>query len=468
MSAELSPADLASPAAISSWIPPRVQPPRAALPLWRFLPAFLKNPLRGIPEPVYHEAMFVPSSMRGRMAWITDPGLVEQVLLRQADKFSKTEVERRIFEPIVGGGILTANGQDWRWQRRLLAPLFRPSELLTFVPQMTVALDHLLARWATDTQGRVRRIDDDMTDLTFDVLTSTLFAGCTEAEGTVLKSATGKYLERTSWEIAFEILQFPKWLWHPYKREMRRAAHDLQSTLTGLVARERTKGWASGGLGAKLGAAVDPDTGQSMSDAMIVANLGTFAAAGHETTAKALTWALYLIARVPHWQNQIRDEVARVVGSGVIEARHIDDLVVTRQVLEEAMRLYPPAPVMTRQAIEEVTLGGRTFAAGSLIVIPVYVIQRHRALWERPDEFDPTRFAPERAKTYLRTQFMPFGFGPRICIGMSFAMIEATLLLAGMVRGADFFVDENVAPEPLSRVTLRPRGGMPMRVATRK
>ena len=155
-----------------------------------------------------------------------------------------------------------------------------------------------------------------------------------------------------------------------------------------------------------------------------------------------------------------------VAGDGLIDHGHLDKLVVTRQVLKEAMRLYPPAPVMNRVVREDTMLGHEKLEKGTLIVIPVYALHRHRKLWSDPDVFDPTRFTPENEKSHARAQYMPFGFGPRLCIGMSFAMMEGQALLATLVRGARFDWDGQTAPEPLSRVTLRPRGGMPLTVET--
>lgn len=245
---------------------------------------------------------------------------------------------------------------------------------------------------------------------------------------------------------------------------MRRAADALQSTMRAIIERERANGWASGGLMARLGAARDPETQTPMSDKQIAHNLMTFAAAGHETTAKALTWTLYLLARSPDWQQKVRDEVQRVVQGDPIEAHHVDQLIVTAQVLKEAMRLYPPAPIMGRMTREPIDIAGHQLPAGALLIIPIYAIHRHRALWMEPDAFDPTRFVPELEKQQKRTQYMPFGFGPRTCIGMNFAMIEAIVLLAEMIRSAEFTCSEHLAPEPLSRVTLRPRHGMPIAV----
>ena len=145
-------------------------------------------------------------------------------------------------------------------------------------------------------------------------------------------------------------------------------------------------------------------------------------------------------------------------------AEHIDALELTRQVVKEAMRLYPPAPVMGRMTREALNFGGHRFPAGAMLIVPIYIVHRHRKLWDDPDRFDPTRFTRERAQHHRRTQFMPFGFGPRTCVGMSFAMIEAVSLLSMLVRDAEFTCDSTLAPEPISRVTLRPHGGMPLAV----
>jgi cytochrome P450 len=204
-----------------------------------------------------------------------------------------------------------------------------------------------------------------------------------------------------------------------------------------------------------------------MSEKQLIDNLATFLAAGHETTAKALTWTLYLLARAPEWQERVRTEVENVAGSSSIDAQHLDRLPITRSVLKESMRLYPPAPVMTRRAAQDLTLGGIPLAMDTLIMIPIFAVHRHRKLWDDPDRFDPTRFDPEREAKYPRTQFMPFGFGPRTCIGATFAMMEATAILATLVRAARLEWDGKHAPEPISRVTLRPRGGMPLVVSLR-
>jgi cytochrome P450 len=214
----------------------------------------------------------------------------------------------------------------------------------------------------------------------------------------------------------------------------------------------------------RLMAARDPDTGQPMNEQQLIDNLLTFYLAGHETTAKALTWTLYLLAQSPDWTGALKEEIARITGGQAVTAEHIDRLVLTQQVIKESMRLFPPVPVMSRQAVAATTLGPHAIEAGTSAVIPIFALQRHRARWDNPDTFDPARFAPEREAKISRYQYMPFGAGPRICIGMAFAMIEATAMLATMLQSARFGTVPGRAPMPVARVTLVPKGGMPLSI----
>lgn len=448
--------------------PPTVQQPPRPLPLRRFLLRFVRNPLQSLPAPVYEEPIVVHDNGRSIVAWVTHPSLVEKVLLHANEHFPKTELEKQVFASTLGDGILTSGGASWRWQRRTAAPLFRPADLANLVPAMTWAAEEQVTRWRDSPPGTMQPIDRDMTETTFHVISATMFAGSADAEAKAILNAADTALATISWDIAAAMLRAPSWLWYPGKFRRRRAGQTLRTSVAAILARRRAAGMEGDDLLGRLARAQDPDTAAPMSEKQLIDNLVTFLAAGHETTAKALTWTLYLLARAPEWQERVRDEVAAVIGSSTIEARHLDELPVTRAVLKESMRLYPPAPVMTRVAADEMTLGGKTIPAGTLIVIPVYAVHRHRKLWDDPDRFDPDRFTPEREATYLRTQFMPFGFGPRTCIGMSFAMMEAIAILATLVQRARFGWDGRHAPEPVSRVTLRPKGGMPLMVWLRE
>jgi cytochrome P450 len=459
----MSPSQLTKPQ-LGGLYPPTVEPAPRPLPLRHFLIRFVKNPLSSLPQAVYEQGIVAYDNGRGVVAWVTDPALIEEVLLARADSFGKTQVEKRVFESTMGDGILTSQGASWKWQRRTAAPLFRPADLAGLVPAMTEAAEEQLRRWAAAPAGSRQAVDRDMTETTFRVISTTMFAGSADAEAAAILHAADKALSTISWDVAAAMLHFPHWLWYPGKYRRARAGRDLREAVRCVLARRRANGLQGNDLLARLARARDPQTGAPMSEKQLVDNLVTFLAAGHETTAKALTWTLYLMARAPEWQHRIRREVREVAGDEPITAEHIEQLTLTRAVLEESMRLYPPAPVMTRQVIEDTVLGGERLPAGAHIVISIFAVHRHRKLWTDPDRFDPDRFLPERKARYARTQFMPFGFGPRTCIGASFAMLEGLAILATLVRRADFEWDGDHAPEPLSRVTLRPKGGMPLHV----
>ncbi len=303
-----------------------------------------------------------------------------------------------------------------------------------------------------------------MTAVTFDVVSRTVLAGCDARDGAIIQRAGRAFLDHSTWAISYATLGIPEWLWHPGRRRMLAAAREEREAVARLVARRLKDRQAGDDLLSRLLAARHPESNEPMSEEKLVDNLLTFLAAGHETTAKVLTWALYLLARAPEWQELVRNEAIAVAGARAITGADIEKLAVTQRIIKETMRLYPPAPVLTRVATEDITLGGFEIAKDTLIVIPVYATHRHRALWEDPDRFDPDRFLPEHEAGRPRAQFMPFGYGPRTCIGSAFAMIEATAILATLVRGARFEWDGLHAPEPQARVTLRPRGGMPLKV----
>lgn len=457
------PAESAPPA--EALYPPRVTPPDAPLPLPRFFRAFVINPLRGLPRSCYEQDITViRPSPRLCVAWVTAPHLIEQVLLAEAHRFHKSEVERRVFSRSLRESVLTSDGNSWRWQRRVLAPLFRPSEIAAYVPAMAAAAEAQAERWRAS--PGVRDIEGDMTRTTFDVILATMLAGNRPAEAEAVMTGGADFLARISWELAYAVLKIPRWLPHPATWQMSRAARRMRRAVTAIVRRRAaaTDAAATGDLLSRLIAARDPETGQPMGEEMLVNNVLTLLEAGHETTAKALTWTLYLLARAPSWQHRVRTEVDAVCGPRPVEARHVDHLAVTQRVLKETMRLYPPAPVIGRDCDAPVEIAGNQLPAGSQIVIPIWALHRHERLWEDPHHFDPDRFLPEREASIGRTQYMPFGAGPRICIGSSFAMTEATVLLATFVRAARFGWDGRHAPEPVSRVTLRPKGGMPLEV----
>lgn len=445
--------------------PPTAKPSARALPLLPFLARFIRNPLRSLPRAVYEQPVVTYGRKRPLVAWVTAPALIERILIKDAETFPKTRLDRRVLKPMVGEGLLTAEGESWRWQRKLASPLFRHSELLNYVPVIVDAAEERIRRWRERGAGARTAIDHEMTEATFSVITRTILAGIDETEAAAMKDSARAYLDPITWEVAAALLQIPETTWHPGKRQMREAAARSRAIVARLLEKHRQAGAAGDDLVVRLISARDPDTGQPMPDDMIVDNLATFLLAGHETTAKALTWSLYLLARAPHWQDHLREEISAATGSVPVDASTIARLPLTARFLKESMRLYPPVPVMTRVTSEDIEIGGTHLPKPTLIVIPIYAVHRHRLLWSDPDSFDPDRFLPENETKIARTQFMPFGYGPRVCIGSAFANLEAITLLAEFLRNARFDWDGRHTPGPISRVTLRPKGGMPLLVS---
>lgn len=445
--------------------PPAIVPPVSQGRVRQIL-RFIRNPIAALPLAVYEQRLVRDSYQPERYIWTADAEHIAQVLLEDAGKFLKTPVDKRIFKPAIGQGILTSEGAIWRWHRKAAAPLFRYSELLQYVPAMTAAARRQVATWQSiRNSGALRAVDHDMTSVTFDVISNTILAGCGAGDSAVIQHSGEAFLDPISWEIVYALLHIPVWMPFPGKRRMLKGAAMLREAVGRLVIARRAESDHGGDILGRLLDARHPETGKGMPDDEIIDNLATFLLAGHETTARALTWTLYLLARSPVWQQRVRDEVRAVAGDAPIAAEHVERLLVTSQVLKESMRLYPPAPVISRMAAEAVKLGNEIIAKGAIVIIPIFALHRHRSLWDDPDRFDPDRFLPEREAMMARTQYIPFGFGPRICIGASFAMLEAKILLAEFIRGASFDWDGKHMPEPISRVTLRPKGGMPLRVA---
>lgn len=444
--------------------PRSVKPVAGPMPVYRFLFEFVQNPLRVVPEQAYHDKMVVRQRYGGgKSAWITDPALIEEVLIKNPAAVRKSDIEKRVLGKPFGDGVLTSDGASWRWQRRTMAPLFRTHDIQACVPAMARAAEEQVERWRREGSGW-KRVDSDMTEVTFASIARTMLDGSELPETATIRRATERFLSFVSLDAGFAVLKLPSWVQHPGTYFMHRAVRQLRSAVLALITRRREElargeGADRQDLLSRLMEARDPETGEPMPETQLVDNLLTLLEAGHETTAMALTWTLYLLARAPEWQAAIRKEVIGAAGKETITAAHLPALPLLHQVLKESMRLFPPAPSIARAVTERISLGGVEFEPGDMMVFPIFCIHRHRSLWSNPDRFEPQRFSPER-ETYARTQYMPFGAGPRVCIGNAFAMVEAATLLASFVRGAQFDWDGKSEPEPILRVTLRPRGGM--------
>jgi len=451
-------------------IPPRIQPPANPLKGLAFLSAFLRNPLEAVPQAVYDEDVSVNAVGGMQRLWVTGPALVKSVLLDDRDKYRKLS-QIRLLSPLLGTGILTSEGAEWKWQRQASAPLFRHQELLGFVPTFVRATETLVERWRSAPAGALQPVDRDMTLATFDVISATLLPSADRTVGPAVESSMALFQRAGGWGLLYAILGAPRWLPRPGLISGARATVALRASVAAMLRERRAIEAASGespdDLLHRLMCARDPESGQSMNDEQLVDNLLTFYLAGHETTARALAWTLYLVARYPDWAARLEEEIERVTGGRPVESAHIERLALVQQVIKESMRLYPPVPLLSRQCVTPTRLGDIEIRPGATVAMPIYAMHRHARRWENPDAFDPTRFAPEREAAIHRYQYLPFGAGPRICIGTAFAMIEATAILATLLQKARFAPAPGREPYPLARVTLLPRDGLPLKVELR-
>jgi cytochrome P450 len=398
---------------------------------------------------------------------VCSPELMQAVLLDQADSFGRAPSFQRTFRPVIGEGLLVAEGAKWRKQRRAAAPIFRHESLLRMIPAIEAAAQNTVRRLTAPVPSRPVDVETEMRRATLAVVVQTLLAGLDdEVDADSLARSLRDFAGAMAKPTLLDLMGAPTWLPSWGRARVRRGVSTMRAEARqALERRRRSSGDHHDLLDAML-AARDPKTGEALSDEELVDNILTFIGAGHETTAVTLTWALGLIARAPDVQDRLLAEARAVLDDGPVTAQAIDQLVYHEQVLNETMRLFTPGPFVLRQATRDVELGPISVRKGTEVWCHLYVLHRSPHLWDQPAAFDPDRFSQERSRGRHRFAFIPFGAGPRVCIGASFAMMEAKTMLATLVR-AIRFEPSGDQPRPIFQVTLRPKGGMALNLRPR-
>ncbi len=411
-------------------------------------------------------------SVLGNVAVVSDPGVIRHVLVENASNYDKGELQRRMLGGGLGTGLLLAEGADWRAQRRALAPLFSPRHVAGFKRSMVEVAGDMAGRWSRLRDGRRIDVAAEMARVTLRVLGRTIFSEAMDGPEDRFARAVSRYLESVGKIDPLDILGMPDWVprlgrlqTKPILRYFEQEVDAILAKRHALVAADPET--APRDLLTLLLQARDPETGQGLSDDDIKANVVTFLIAGHETTSNALTWALYLLSTHPAAREAVEQEVDRLMPDGRVDPARVDDFHWTRAVIDEAMRLYPPAASISRQSLGPDTLGGLRIKARSIVVVSPYVLHRHKLLWDAPDHFVPERFLPDNRGSIDRFAYLPFGAGPRVCIAASFAIQEAVIVLATAMRHARLTLAPGHEVMPVQRVALRSRGGMPMTIVGR-
>jgi len=424
-----------------------------------------RNPLELWGEPSYNKPWISVSGAGGPLVIANDPGLIRHILVDNAKNYRMSTVRQKVLRPILRDGLLTAEGDTWKRSRKAMAPVFTPRHIFGFAGPM---LDRSRAFAERYRDGETVDMARDMTSLTYDILAETLFSGEIAAPPGTFEAQIDRLFETMGRVDPLDLLRAPDWL----PRITRIRGRRTMAYFRGIVAdtiRQRSEKLARAGNAPQdfLTLLLKAESPDGLTRGEVEDNIITFIGAGHETTARALGWTLYCLANSPADRAVVEAEIDAVLAREPDPAKWLEAMPLTRAAFEEAMRLYPPAPSINREPIEEDRYGDLVLRKGATVLVMPWTVHRHRALWEWPDAFMPSRFHPENRDRIDRYQYLPFGAGARICIGAAFAMQEAVIALGVLMSRWRFDTVAETKPWPVQKLTTQPEGGLPMLVTRR-
>ncbi|WP_024515057.1 cytochrome P450 [Bradyrhizobium sp. Tv2a-2] len=413
-----------------------------------------------------YEEDVIQSRFLGRASFVLNaPDAIRHVLVDNYENYARTPAGIRVLRPILGQGVLIAEGRAWKHQRRTLAPAFTPRAVTMLVPHMVAVIDETVAA-LKDKSGAQVDLRETMQHMTLEIAGRTMFSFGMAQHGSTLRDFVMEYGDKLARPHVLDMLLPLSW---PSPKDFPRARFRKRWTafVGQLMAERRAAGKQEGAPARDLfdlmGEARDPETGAAFSDAQLGDEVATMILAGHETTATTLFWALYLLALDPETQEQVAREARGVAAN---DATDPDRLKFTRAVIDETMRLYPPAFLIARAATGHDRVAGLPVRRGDLMLIAPWLLHRHEKLWQQPAAFVPQRFMPGIPPPD-RFAYMPFGAGPRICIGAHFAIVEATLALARLIGAFHVQLKDSVPVMPLGVVTTQPDHSPPFVIKVR-
>jgi cytochrome P450 len=447
--------------------PPRFKP--AAPPALEDAPSFLrlmfdgafKNPLAGIPKSAFEQRYRRVRALHLVYHGVNDPDAIKRVFLDNAANYVRPGIVRRILAPAIGDGLFNAEGDSWREQRRMMAPVFSPAAVAAFTPIFAQVAQTSADRWE-DRDGEVVDMAAESTRATLSVIDQALFSGETgmsfeETADHVRAFLTGATEIRLGLLLGLEALDGG-----PAQRRARLARRVLVEKMSAFIHRRADDPEPPEDFVTRLYKAFLKEHPRGQAIRLTLDNAMTFFVAGHETTANALTWALYLLSRDSQAQAWAHEEAAEAWAAGGSPEEILARLPYLRMVWEETLRLYPPVARIDRQAVADDVLCGQVIRKGDMVTIWPWVLHRHRSLWKDADLFNPENFDPEAKAAHHRYQYIPFGAGPRICIGMPFAQAEGLLILSHWLSRFRFSPTPGHEAEPWADITVHPTGGMPL------
>lgn len=396
---------------------------------------------------------------------VNDPDAIQYVLQDNNKNYHKGFETIPTLDMTLGHGLLTNEGEPWLKQRRLMSPVFHHRNIDSMGEMMTRHTVNMLeTRWAAHAQSQTPlNVAAQMMQLTLDIVSEALFSTNVSAQAQAVSTAVTTLVEDATIRFDFPFYPQPN-IPTPHNRAFNRGLNQLNYIIYGMIQERRANPIGHHDLLQLLLDARDPESNDAMNDKQLRDELITLFIAGHETTANLLAWAFYLLAQHPDIEAQAQAELAQVLNGRTATAGDLAALPYTRRVLDEVLRLYPPAWMLTRTNLADDELLGYRIPAHSFLAISPYAMHRNPVYWDNPKTFDPDRFLPERAKQYHRFVYLPFGGGPRLCIGRGFAQVEAHLILATILQRSHLSLASNTPVEAQAFVTLRPKNGLWMQV----
>ena len=453
-----------------AYTPPRPVSLPAIVSLIRVLRQGDGDLLSLLPVTAYSDPIGPLGYSRRSIVVVNDPALIRQVLSDDSAIFPKGDLMVNATEALIGDSIFVSSGQTWRRQRAMIDPAFTAMRINRAFSAMSAGVDEAEASFdQAAATGAALSLDKAMGHLAADIICRTVFSTSLQSEIAHQVFDDFAIFERSVAQVNVLRLIFDRaWKKVAQPPDVLAACARIRAHLGTWIDRhcEAPEG-AFNDIASAVIAARDPATGDGFTHEELIDQLGVFFLAGHETTASALTWAVFLLAMHEPTRERMRAEVDTVVGDGPVTIEHTKKLTFVRTMFRETLRLYPPITFLPRVALQDTRLGTRRIKKGALVMIAPWVVHRHKRYWTDPDLFDPDRFVPEREHEMTPGCYLPFGQGERLCSGAAFATIESTLFLARLVRRYDIQIMEPDTVRPVARMTTRPAQQIMVRLTQR-
>jgi cytochrome P450 len=453
-------------------IAPKPSPRPDKVSVWRYLRLFRQDILSAQPQRLYRAWMAEFKTPFFRSYLINQPDLIDIVLKERPDDFPKSNRIGEGLRPLVGNSVFLTNGEVWKRQRRIIDPAFEGGRLKEAFPAMVEAARAAVERLDEKVKmdGTVE-VEEIASHAAADVIFRTLFSVPIEDRVASQVFSAFRDYQRTQPILNLAaFLPLPHWMPRFRKRETRRTARTIRALITQMTTKRQAEiadGTAPEDLATKIMTTRDPETGKTFTTDEMVDQVAIFFLAGHETSASALGWALYLVAADPATQEAVFAELANLNMTEIIFS-DLSKMPFTRDVFRETLRLYPPVPMMVRETQKPEHFRNRVLPKTAQVVISPWHVQRHERFWDRPDAFDPSRWQTPEGRQSAREAYLPFSKGRRVCTGAGFAMAEGVVLLAMLIKAFRFETVAGRAPVPIAHLTVRSKDGIWLTVTPRE